>query len=51
MQLLIVEVEEIWKEMVAVDMRVFLATLSEGICACYSRKSIFHLARKNSGKC
>lgn len=47
--LFVAEVEEICKEMVAVNMRVFLATLSEGICVCYSRKTIFHLARKNWG--
>lgn len=40
------EVEEICEETVAVNMRVFLATLSEGVCVCYSRENIFHLARK-----
>lgn len=44
--LFIVEVEKICKETVAVNTRVFLGTLSEGVCVCYSRKNIFHLGRK-----
>lgn len=37
--LFIAEVEEISKEMVAVNMRVFLATWSEGVHVCYRRKN------------
>lgn len=47
--LFIAEVEEIHKEIVSFNMRVFLVTLNEDVCVCFSKRSIFQLNRKNRG--
>lgn len=47
--LLTAGLEEICKEVVSACMQVCLGTLSDGVCVCFSKRSIFQLTRKELG--